>query len=144
MKKYSLCLLSIVLISLLGGCNINIYLGLYPNEYGPSKWISEDSDSWFIVNDNGNMVGELTVGEKTINFELHIDNGPNAFLYHQGKIILQGECSLLPDQLAIKINHTQYCIYGYDKDVIVFNRISYLPSEENSSQSELASFSPPN
>lgn len=141
MKKFSFCLLSIVLISLLGGCNI--YAGLYPNDYGPSKWISEDSDAWFIVNSDGDMVGELTADGKTIDFELHIDTAPNAFLYHQGNVILRGECSLLPDQLAIKIDHGQYCIYGYDKDIIVFNRISYLPSKENSSQSELASFSPP-
>lgn len=144
MRNKFFLFLIIALVFLFGGCNLNIYSGLYPNEYGPSKWISESSDSWFIVNNNGDMLGELTVGEKTIDFELHIDTAPNAFLYHQGEIILQGECSLLPDQLAIKINHTQYCIYGYDKDVIVFNRISYLPTEENSSQSELASFSPPN
>lgn len=144
MRKISLLIFIALSVLILNSCNINIYSGLYPNDYGPSKWICNDSDSWFIVNNKGDMQGELEVDGESLEFELQIDFTPNAYLYHEGNIILQGECSLLPDQLAIKINYVQDCIYGYDREILVFNRISYLPGEEGSSLPELASFSPPN
>lgn len=143
-KMKKLFLLLLFLTTLLAFSSCNLYSGLYPYDYGPSKWVCKSPEAWFIVSNDYNMNGAFDQYGTQMDFNLDFGYSNRATFSHGGEIILAGECSFLPDKLAIKIDQSQNFVFGNDVDILVFDRISYEPVSEEAPSDNLASFSPPN
>lgn len=67
--------LALAIVLCAGFCACDINTGKRPYDYSPAKWVCEEPNVWFEVDEEKQCYGEVHIGRKTISIALFFESG---------------------------------------------------------------------
>ena len=126
-KKILLLVLVCIMCCL---CGCDMYVDRRPPDYINTKWVCNDPDIWFEVDDEHNILGEIKINGEVkpitafFNMGCEVDFYPSTMLDENAvidrkEIIIKGNCSFRKYKLIVKVNYDTLFNNQYEKLIFI-------------------------